>query len=104
MSVPARQIGRKVGTAVKRAGEPAGGWAVVALLKSIRRTDPDRIADRAGRFMRRVGPWLPEHRTGRANLTAAFPEKSSAEIEEILDAVWENLGRIAAEYAHLDRI
>lgn len=104
MSVPPRQIGRKIGTAVKRAVEPAVGWAVVALLKRIRRTDPDRIADRAGRFMRRVGPWLPEHRTGRANLAAAFPDKSAAEIEHILEGVWENLGRFAAEFAHIDQM
>ena len=54
--------------------------------------------------MRRIGPWLPEHRIGRANLTAAFPEKSDAEIEEILRGVWDNLGRVGAEFAHLDRL
>jgi KDO2-lipid IV(A) lauroyltransferase len=76
----------------------------VLLMKGIRRTDPDRIADRAAAFMRRLGPWLPEHRTGRANLAAAYPSKSAAEIEEILGGVWDNLGRVAAEYAHLDRL
>lgn len=54
--------------------------------------------------MRRIGPWLPEHRVGRANLVAAFPEKSSAEIEEILSGVWDNLGRVGAEFAHIDRL
>ena len=34
--------------------------------------------------MRKVGPLLPEHRLGRDNLRAAFPEKSAAEIEQIL--------------------
>ncbi len=53
--------------------------------------------------MRKVGPWLPEHRTGRANLAAAFPEKSAAEIESILGGVWDNLGRVGAEFAHLDQ-
>jgi len=54
--------------------------------------------------MRFVGPWFPEHRIGRANLVAAFPEKSAEEIENILGGVWENLGRVAAEFAHIDRI
>ena len=54
--------------------------------------------------MRTVGPLLPENRIGRANLTAAFPEKSPAEIDTILRGVWDNLGRIAAEFAHLDRL
>ena len=50
------------------------------------------------------GRWLPEHRIGRANLIAAFPEKSPAEIEAILRGVWDNLGRVGAEFAHLDRL
>jgi Kdo2-lipid IVA lauroyltransferase/acyltransferase len=45
-----------------------------------------------------------EQRIGRANLTAAFPEKSPAEIESILAGVWDNLGRLGAEFAHLDHI
>ena len=46
------------------------------------RTSRTRMADFAGGFMRRLGPWLQEHRIGRANLAAAFPEKSAAEIED----------------------
>jgi Kdo2-lipid IVA lauroyltransferase/acyltransferase len=76
----------------------------VLLLKALRRTDPDRLSAFAGGAMRKIGPWLSEHRTGRANLAAAFPDKTAAEIEDILGGVWENLGRIGAEYAHLDRL
>ena len=47
---------------------------------------------------------LREQRIGRANLTAAFPEKSPEEIETILAGVWDNLGRVGAEFAHLDHI
>ena len=39
----------------------------------------------------------------RENLTAAFPEKCAAEIEAIIAAMWDNLGRTVAEYAHLDK-
>jgi KDO2-lipid IV(A) lauroyltransferase len=62
------------------------------------------MADFAGALMRRVGPLRHEHRIGRENLAAAFPEKSSQEIEEILAGVWDNLGRAAIEFAHLDRM
>jgi KDO2-lipid IV(A) lauroyltransferase len=62
------------------------------------------MANFTGAVARMVGPWLPEHRVGRANLIAAFPEKTPAEIENILRGVWDNLGRFAAEFAHLDRI
>jgi Kdo2-lipid IVA lauroyltransferase/acyltransferase len=53
---------------------------------------------------RRIGPWLPAHRTGRANLRAAYPDKDAAWIEATLRGAWENLGRVAGEYVHLDRI
>ena len=73
-------------------------------LRGLRRFDRKRTADFAGRFLQRIGPWLPEHKVGRANLQAAYPEKSAAEIEQILCGVWDNLGRFGAEFAHLDRL
>jgi KDO2-lipid IV(A) lauroyltransferase len=80
------------------------GPLAVGMLKMIRLTDPHRMSDFAGGLMRRVGPWIREHKLGRANLKAAFPEKTDAEIETILAGVWDNLGRLAIEFAHLDRI
>jgi KDO2-lipid IV(A) lauroyltransferase len=72
------------------------------LLGAIKHTDRRRMANFAGAFMRKVGPLFKEHRLGREQLHAAFPEKSDAEIERILGGVWDNLGRIAIEFAHLD--
>jgi KDO2-lipid IV(A) lauroyltransferase len=43
-------------------------------------------------------------RLARANLEAAYPEKSPAEIEAILSRMWDNLGRVLGEYAHLDKL
>src|SRR5437660_2150668 len=68
----------------KKAFDPIVGFVVVTLLKLIRRGDRARFANAAGRFMRLVGPWHPKHKVGRANLMAAFPEKSASEIEEIV--------------------
>jgi KDO2-lipid IV(A) lauroyltransferase len=85
------------------ATEAVAGRTAVGLLKLVRLMDPDRATERAGRLMRRAGPWLPEHRTGRANLAAAFPDMTPQQIEEILAGVWDNLGRIGAEFAYLDR-
>jgi Kdo2-lipid IVA lauroyltransferase/acyltransferase len=99
----ARRLVRAVTLPVKRAFNAVIAWLVVGLLKLLRRADPDRMADRFGALMRKVGPWLPEHRTGRANLVAAFPEKSADEIETILAGVWDNLGRVGAEFAYLDQ-
>lgn len=97
-------MSRRFAVRLKRIVNAVAGRLTVWFLKAIRRTDPDRMANLAGRLMQRIGPWLPEHRIGRANLAAAFPEKSSAEIDEILSGVWDNVGRIGAEYAHLDRL
>src|SRR5215470_19224114 len=88
----------------KRTANSIIGIVAVAILKLIRRGDRVRFANTAGALMRRVGPFLSKHKVGRANLTAAFPEKSAAEIETILAGVWDNLGRVAAEFAHLDRL
>jgi len=90
--------------ALKPATDAILGGIAVAVLRITRHFDPDRTADAFAAIARAIGPWLPEHRTGRANLTAAFPEKSPAEIETILKGVWDNLGRVAAEFAHLDHI
>ncbi|MBO0710571.1 MAG: hypothetical protein J2P47_04740, partial [Acetobacteraceae bacterium] len=54
------------------------GRLASALLDGLRRTDPDRASDLCGRLMRRIGPLLPVHRIGRANLRAAFPDKDRA--------------------------
>jgi len=78
------------------------GALALSFLGAIKRMDRKRTANFAGGFMRRIGPLLPEHRVGRDNLRAAFPQKSDDDIERILAGVWDNLGRIAVEFAHLD--
>jgi KDO2-lipid IV(A) lauroyltransferase len=95
---------RRLRRRLKRAGDGLLGALAVGLLKGLRLTNPDWMADFAGWAMRGIGPLLPENRIGRANLVAAFPEKSAAEIEAILRGVWDNLGRMGAEFAHLDRL
>ena len=79
------------------------GWIAVALMRLLRRADRKRTANFLAAAMRRLGPWLREHHVARANLTAAFPEKSPQEIEAVLSGSWDNLGRVTAEFLHLDR-
>src|SRR2546423_5593267 len=99
-----RPLSVRLKVRLNRAADIIVGPLAVGLLRVIRRADPDDSADRAGRLLQRLGPLLPAHHVGRANLAAAFPEKAPAEIEEILAGVWDNLGRVAAEFAHLDRL
>lgn len=80
------------------------GAIAVVVLRITRYFDPDRTANAFAAVARAIGPWFPEHKVGRANLVAAFPDKPPAEIDAILAGVWDNLGRVAAEFAHLDHI
>jgi KDO2-lipid IV(A) lauroyltransferase len=93
---------------LRDAGKSLGGAAVgaltVAMLRTTRYFDPVKTGNFFARVTRTVGPLLREQRIGRANLKAAFPEKSPEEIETILAGVWDNLGRIGAEFAHIDHI
>jgi len=75
-----------------------------AALKLLRRMNRQRMSNFFGRLMRRVRPVAAGAQGRRENLTAAFPGKSPEEIERILAGVWENLGRVGAEFAHLDRM
>jgi KDO2-lipid IV(A) lauroyltransferase len=90
--------------AIKPLGEAAVGALTIALLRTTRYFDPIKTANLFGRIVRLIGPLLRENRIARANLTAAFPEKSPEEIETILAGVWDNVGRLGAEFAHLDHI
>lgn len=61
-------------------------------------------ASAVGGFIGRVILYrTPIAKRGRLNLIAAYPERSMSEIETILREVCDNLGRTAAEYAHLDK-
>jgi KDO2-lipid IV(A) lauroyltransferase len=90
--------------ASKSLGASTVGALTVGMLRTTRYFDPIKTADLFGRIAQLIGPRLREQRIGRANLTAALPEKSPAEIEAILAGVWDNLGRVGAEFAHIDRI
>jgi KDO2-lipid IV(A) lauroyltransferase len=94
----------RVRDAAKPITEAAVGALTIALLRTTRYFDPIKTANFFGRVTRFIGRRLREDRIGRENLTAAFPEKSPQEIETILAGVWDNLGRIGAEFAHLDHI
>ena len=99
-----RRLGRRLVWHAKSAFDSAVGLLLTLILRTARNFDRIRTSNMFAAFMRRVGPWLPEHKIGRANLSAAFPEKSREEIEQILVGVWDNLGRVVAEFAHLDRL
>jgi KDO2-lipid IV(A) lauroyltransferase len=90
--------------AVTRSLPPLLGLFAEKLLALVRCFGLDRSSRYLGALMRGIGPWLPSHRVARTNLTIAFPEKSPPEIDQILRGVWDNFGRVMAEYAFTDEL
>ncbi len=64
----------------------------------------DMASGLGGWLCRTIGPHLGISRRASKNLRAAFPEKSEADIATIVRGMWDNLGRVAAEYPHLGKI
>jgi Kdo2-lipid IVA lauroyltransferase/acyltransferase len=104
MASPLIRAKARIRETAKPLGEAAVGALTIGMLRATRYFDPIKTANLFGRITRRIGPLLREQRIARANLTAAFPEKSPEEIDTILTGVWDNLGRVGAEFAHLDHI
>jgi KDO2-lipid IV(A) lauroyltransferase len=77
---------------------------VRALFVFFRVVGVDAASAIAGGFMRAVGPLLrPISRRAEENLKAAFPDWDAARQRATIAGVWENLGRVAGEFAHLDK-
>lgn len=59
----------------------------------------------AGKFMRHLGPLIrPVTRKAERNLALVYPGWTEAQTRAIIKDVWENVGRTAAEFAHLETL
>ncbi|ODN71278.1 lipid A biosynthesis lauroyl acyltransferase [Methylobrevis pamukkalensis] len=64
----------------------------------------DRASAVMGWAWRRLAPFNRRHARAQRNLASAMPDLSAAERDRILDAMWDNLGRVAAETVFLPEI
>jgi KDO2-lipid IV(A) lauroyltransferase len=64
----------------------------------------DAASALGGWLARHIGPVLGISARARRNLSAALPKLPADEIERVVRGMWDNLGRVAAEYPHLPRI
>lgn len=80
------------------------GCLIAALWRLSRSVSPDCASETGRKLLRVLGPRLRKTRVIRRNLQIAFPEKSAAEIEQLIGDVWGNLGSVLAEYPHLGTI
>jgi KDO2-lipid IV(A) lauroyltransferase len=77
-------------------------FALLSLLfVFFRALPPARASALGGWIGRSVGPRLAASRKALANLRAALPGLSPAREREIIAGMWDNLGRLIAEYPHL---
>lgn len=75
----------------------------VFVAANILRLMPYRTASGFGGWIGRTfGPRTRRHAIARDNLQKALPEIGARESAEILEAMWDNLGRTLGEYLHLD--
>jgi len=83
---------------------PLQAAAAVAVYSLFRVLPLDMASALGGWLGRTLGPHLSISSRAVKNLGAAFPEKTPAEIAAIVRGMWDNLGRVAAEYPHLREI
>lgn len=57
-----------------------------------------------GMIFRTLGPFMGISRVGRRNIARVFPSYTRSQVEVVLRGMWDNLGRVVAEYPHLDTI
>src|SRR5947209_8586875 len=79
-------------------------WGATLLFALLGWLPLDAASALGGMLTRHIGPWLGVSNRARRNLRAALPELSTIQTEKILRGMWDNLGRVAAEYPHLRHI
>ncbi|WP_419730930.1 lysophospholipid acyltransferase family protein [Lichenicola sp.] len=77
------------------------GVALRGVIAGLRRIGPVAASNLGGWIGRTIGPLLPVSRVADRNLVQAFPDMEATARRRIIRAVWDNLGRNAAELPHL---
>ncbi|MES2678128.1 MAG: lysophospholipid acyltransferase family protein [Pseudomonadota bacterium] len=50
---------------------------------------------------RLIGKRISVHNLAKQNITKSLPNLNAAEVDEVLDGMWDNLGRIVGEFIHI---
>ncbi len=79
-------------------------WGAALLFGVFALLPLDSASSLCGALARRIGPFLGVSKYARRNIRRIFPELSETEISRIAAGMWDNLGRVVAEYPHLRKI
>ena len=99
-----RHVGRHSAGAERRLRylvEGAGAWLLFGFFRSL---PLDWASALGGLLARNIGPHLGISKLARDNLRRAMPELDPVQIERTIRGMWDNLGRVIAEYPHLNKI
>jgi Kdo2-lipid IVA lauroyltransferase/acyltransferase len=79
-------------------------WGAAFLSAGFKILPLDFASAVGGALARHIGPFLRVSQHARRNISRAFPELSESDIARVVARMWDNLGRVAAEYPHLRKI
>jgi KDO2-lipid IV(A) lauroyltransferase len=77
------------------------GWGAALCFGAFGLLPLDWASAIGGALARAIGPRLGVSKRARLNIGRSLPGLSEAEIAHIIAGMWDNLGRVAAEYPHL---
>ncbi|WP_376088387.1 lipid A biosynthesis lauroyl acyltransferase [Roseomonas sp. CCTCC AB2023176] len=86
------------------AADPILGALTRSGFATLRALGPERGPALGASLARRLGPLTKAHRIAMENIAAAFPDRDAAWHRDVAEEAWDNLGRTACEYVHMDRI
>lgn len=64
----------------------------------------DKASALGGWIGRTIGPRLAASRKALKNIERVFPDYTEPQKQDVLSGMWDNLGRVMAEYPHLQKI
>ncbi|HEX9535332.1 MAG TPA: lauroyl acyltransferase [Stellaceae bacterium] len=80
------------------------GWGAALCFGAFGLLPLDWASAVGGALARLIGPRLGISKRARLNIRRALPELAEHEIANTIAQMWDNLGRVAAEYPHLSQI
>jgi Kdo2-lipid IVA lauroyltransferase/acyltransferase len=79
-------------------------WGAALVFGMFKLMPLDCASALGGALARGIGPFLGVSKYARRNISLALPGLSETEIAGVVSRMWDNLGRLAAEYPHLRKI